>query len=258
MAQEHKKSGLSCPYCGEELYVDFNICPFCGQTVPDSLLQFIQNMHDTTRATEISNPTGVAPNNIITLTHFEELEDDSKTKIGTFEHLYRESILKPKNLGFDDSDYAPLVNLLGSIMELELSRSVYEKLLPYWKLVAKKTGIDNIPNSRECTLGTMCLLIQRSKKTPTIPTEVRENYDFLYRHIGNNLDKFITQLEFIKETRNNGNHKEVISLDKFNHFFDLYRNFYEEYMPILLQLKCMKGSLGYWLFSDMRKKFPIF
>lgn len=258
MAQEDKNSGVGCPYCGNELYVNFDICPFCGKEIPDSVLQLIQNMHGTARAEETPQPIDVANNNIIPLTHFEELEEDSKTKIGTFERLYRETILKPRTLGFDDSDYAPLVNLLGSIMELELSRSVYEKLLPYWKLVAKKTGIDNIPNSRDCTLGTMCFLMQQSKKAPTIPTKVKKNYDFLYRHIGNNLDKFTTQLEFIKETRNDADHKKVISLNKFNHFFDVYRNFYEKYMPILLQLKLMKGSLGYWMFCDMRKDFPKF
>ena len=266
MKYENKLSGLSCPYCGKELYIDFDICPYCGRTVPDTLLHIIQTKHGTigTKTIEDEKSTKRPSSNILRLTHFDELEEESKTKIGTFERLHMEYMSKTSTYDFEDSDYAPLVNLLGSVMELELSRTLYMKLLPYWKQIANFANLNDIPKSKDCTLGTICLLIQKSEnvkksmRTPTIPREVKDSYEFIHKNMGDKFNEFQSQLEFITYIRNDADHKKVISCSKFNDFFTEYHEFYEKYIPILLQLKKMRGSYGYWMFIDMRKDFPIF
>lgn len=239
---DFKRAGIGCPYCGNDLYVDFDICPHCGKEVPASLLQLIHR-----------NETTVTK----TLQHFPDLEEDSKTKIGTFERLHEEYLSKPKKLGFDDTDYAPLVSLLCSVLELELSYAVYDKFIAFWQLLAQKDSSLILPDNRDlCNLGTIKLLLEKAEKNEmNMPQSIRKDWGFAK-------DKFLDPLkERIKDFRlyrNKAAHKDAVSLKEFNDFYDKYQPFYTRYMPSILELKKRGDSHGYRLFVELRKHFPSF
>lgn len=62
------------------------------------------------------------------LLHHDNLEEDSATKIGTFERLYQAYESADKEhvviFGYEDDDFAPMVNLLACVIEIELSASL--------------------------------------------------------------------------------------------------------------------------------------
>ena len=255
---EYKRAGISCPYCGNDLYVDFDLCPNCGKDVPASLLQLIQSMHSSAH-TVPEKPMAEQPSHESSessLPHFKELEEDSKTKIGTFERLHNE--YQSKKYGFDDTDYAPLISLLSSVLELELSYAIYYKFQDYWKSLAEIDTDLNLPKSRElCSLGTMNKLIETANGSNEdyLPEGCRKDWDFAK-------EKFLYRLKenmptFVK-FRNKAAHKDTISEGEFIAFYEKYQPFYTQFMPHILTLKASGDSAGYRLFIDMRKDFPTF
>lgn len=252
---ELKRAGIGCPYCGNDLYVDFDVCPHCGQEVPKELLKLIQEMSDTSSKQDNSKDI-----NTTSLTHFEDLEEDSKTKIGTFERLITEKYAKPIHRGFDDADYAPLVNLLASVLELELSYAIFDKFLPYWLKLQTSYEI-NIPRDREkCTLGSIgyFLRIAEKDKGHLLPDSEKENWNFAEKKFGKYCAELKKHLDVLTDGRNKAAHKSAISKQDFQTFFAEFQPFYEQYMPAILQLKKCGDSKGYRLFVEMRKNFPEF
>lgn len=242
---ELKRAGIGCPYCGQDLYVDFDICPHCGKDIPESLLQLIRGMHGNT---DKNTDTDSLP-------HFEDLEEDSKTKIGTFERLYEEYKSKPKSYGFDDTDYAPLVMLLSSVLEIELLCAVCNKFLTYWRKFDKEVYDDP---ERTCTIGKMKFLLEQAEKNNgySMPKNLKPMWHYAQELLGDNLNILHDFLQRILNTRNNAAHKQAISKREFQEFFTKYSDFYKQYIPAVLKLKKHGDSHGYRLFMDMRKDFP--
>lgn len=255
MAEELKRAGIGCPYCGNDLYVDFDVCPHCGKEVPKELLKLIQTMRTPGDTLETSNKIETH-----TLTHFEDLEEDSKTKIGTFERLWADQYAGVSLRGFDDTDYAPLVNLLSSVLELELSFAFYDKFLAYWFKLQTSYEICIPKERKKCTLGSIgyFLRIVAQDKGRLMPDTVKENWLFAEKHFGTYCSKLKTQLESFIDMRNKAAHKLAISKQEFQAFFAEYKPFYEQSMPAILQLKKRGDSQGYRMFADMRKNFPRF
>lgn len=252
---ELKRAGIGCPYCGNDLYIEFDVCPHCGQEVPRELLRLIQEMKKINSIQKNSKNIDVP-----SLTHFDDLEEDSKTKIGTFERLIDEKYAEPIHRGFDDTDYAPLVNLLSSVLELELSFAIFDKFLPYWIKLQKSYEI-NIPKDREmCTLGSIgyFLGIASKDKGHLLPDSEKENWHFAENNFGTYCAELKKHLDVLTEGRNKAAHKSAISKQDFLTFFAEYQPFYEQYMPAILQLKKRGDSQGYRLFVEMRKNFPEF
>ena len=249
MAEELKRAGIGCPYCGNDLYVDFDVCPHCGKEVPKELLKLIQEMrkpistHENTKDVESRS-----------LTHFNDLEEDSKTKIGTFERLIDEKYAEPIHRGFDDTDYAPLVNLLSSVLELELSIAIYDKFLSYWY------NLEGPENLKGSTLGSIVYLLGKAyaDEGHLLPDSVKVNWSFAESKFGKYCSDLKEQLNNLTKMRNKAAHKSAISKQDFQTFYEEYHPFYEKYMPDILQLKIRGDSQGYRLFVEMRKDFPKF
>lgn len=240
-------SGLCCPFCGADLYIGFDICPTCGNDIPQELLDQINQS-----SSPVQQPID---DNNWSLTHFEALEEESKTKIGTFEKLLRQYTT---SFGFNDTDYAPLVNPLASVLEIELSLSVFDKLYPYWEIIGRTKGID-IPIREKCMLGQLTFMLKRTNSNGiTIPQSIAANWEFANEHFGQDMKILVNPLEAITDVRNDADHKKVITQERFKTFIALYREFYETYMPALLQLKSMSGSYGARLFTTLRNQFPKF
>ena len=235
---EFKRAGIGCPYCGNDLYVDFDICPHCGKEVPASLLQLIHGTHGT-------------------LIHFDDLEEDSKTKIGTFERLYDDNMYRAGRRGFDDTDYAPLVSLLSSVLELELSYAIYDKFYLYWQELQKSYEINLPQHRKDCTLGTIRFLLEKAEKDNghNLPKQAQDDWHYAENTflgpLRRNLNTFVDE-------RNNAAHKYSIPKDKFTSFYNLYLEFYNNNMESILALKKSGDSPGYRLFVDYRKNFPSF
>lgn len=249
---ELKEAGIGCPYCGKSLYVDFDICPHCGNEVPAALLQIIQSQSGN-QSEQVTVPTHEG------LTHFEDLEEESKTKIGTFEHLYEEYAHKPHAYGFDDVDYAPLGNLLGAIMEIELSLSIFDKFMPVWQDLSKKYDFE-MPTRSKCTLGsitTMLRLIQ-NRNDYKVAAELSDDWQFAQNKFGPNFRDLYRPLDKILQMRNKSSHKNILDEQAFTAYYQEYHEFYEKYMPALLQLKLRGRSAGYRLFASFRQQFPVF
>ena len=255
MAEELKRAGIGCPYCGNDLYVDFDVCPHCGKEVPKELLRLIQEMRKPGISQEKTKKTATP-----TLTHFDDLEEDSKTKIGTFERLLEDKYAKSHTFGFNDTDYAPLVNLLSSVLELELSYAIYDKFYLYWSDLQKSYEI-NLPEDRGmCTLGNVgyFLKIAAKDKRVSMPDSLKENWHFAESKFGEYCAELKKHLDNLTEKRNKAAHKSAISEKEFYAFFADYQPFYEQYMPAILQMKKRGDSPGYRLFIDLRKNFPDF
>ena len=258
MAEELKRAGIGCPYCGNDLYVDFDVCPHCGREVPRELLQLIQVMRKNGSTHEISKNT-----NTPTLTHFDDFEEDSKTKIGTFERLLADKYAESHTFGFNDTDYAPLVNLLSSVLELELSYAVYDKFLMYWMNLHSAFKIQtNFKSDRtKCTLGDLNFFLGLAKKDDEekfLPEDLKENWRFAESKFGKSCGELKNNLDYLTDKRNKAAHKSAISKQDFHDFFAEYQPFYEQYMPAILQLKKRGDSPGFRLFVDLRKNFPNF
>ncbi|MBQ3717648.1 MAG: zinc ribbon domain-containing protein [Paludibacteraceae bacterium] len=257
---EFKRAGIGCPYCGNDLYVDFDICPHCGKEVPTSLLQLIHSMHGTAQKPQSEPSQGhpvIESSEKKSLTHFEDLEEDSKTKIGTFERLYDDYMHRGGRRGFDDTDYAPLVSLLSSVLELELSFAIYDKFYLYWQELQKSHEI-NLPKNREdCTLGTIKFLLEKAERDKgyNLPKQAQDDWHYAENTF---LGPLRRNLKTFVDERNNAAHKYSISKDKFVSFYNLYMEFYNNNMESILALKKRGDSLGYRLFVELRKDFPVF
>lgn len=258
MAEELKRAGIGCPYCGNDLYVDFDICPHCGKEVPEPLLQLIHSMHTTAQKPQ-QKPSLPKQHEAKSLTHFEDLEEDSKTKIGTFERLYDEYLSRPKKYGFDDTDYAPLVNLLCSVLEVELSFAIYDKFLLYWQAIQKPYEI-NLKPREKCTLGTIEVLLRYAEKDGKnlMPKELKNEWETAENYFGENYKELHSYISKFQNIRNKAAHKDTISQKVFKEFFDIYQPFFEQKMPYILALKKHGDSPGYRLFVEYRKNFPNF
>lgn len=258
-----KRAGIGCPYCGNDLYVDFDICPHCGKEVPASLLQLIHSMHG---AAPSPRPESTQPQQPVNetmvekiLSHFEDLEEDSKTKIGTFERLMEDKYLGSFKKGFDDTDYAPLVNLLCSVLEIELSFAIYDKFLLYWQAIQKPYEID-LKTHEKCSLGTIERLLhfaQRDEKK-LMSKELKKEWETQENCFGENYTRLRSDVSKFTNIRNKAAHKEAILKREFDTFFSAYQPFFEQNMPHILELKKRGDSPGYRLFVEYRKNFPSF
>lgn len=240
--EELELLGLSCPFCGADLYRGFDICPACGNDIPQELL-------DEAAASPVASSEYI-------LTHFDNLEEQSKTKIGTFERLAKDPMYSNKVFGYGDVDFSPLINPLMSVLEVELCLGLIKPLLRYWEGVARTCG-ETLPSAEKCTLGQIAHLLDKSSKVSLGKLESdRENY-VRGLPFEAHFEDILKHLSYFVSIRNNASHKNVVSGDVFAKTFSTYKAFYETYMPSLLAKK-RPPTLGTKLFIALREQFPVF
>ena len=188
--------------------------------------------------------TSEEPNKVFHLKLYDNLEPECQAKLGTFERMVNgeQRFLVKGDYSYDTSDYAPLINLLGCVIEIEsmlsiwqLLRSLHGIIMPDYfdkdQLSAKKKNQPNKPDYSDArvTFGELLYFVDNEKNdvSQLIP-------DFKV---------IVSLLRNLKEFRNDASHGVLIEKSRFDVFFDIYKSFHENKLPILLKIKAdMKSS----------------
>lgn len=230
-----------CPECGEQLEDGCLFCPYCGAD-----LQALQSQLKEQKPSDptISSPVGSdVPCKVLeplyALPHYEELHEDTKAKIGTFEKLYKDTYEKETlrelreyaSKSYNTLDYAPLVNLLASALEIELYYSVF---LMTRKLLGKKVitveirkvkwNLDLTKEQTKIMFNDIILCLEKA-------------CDNLRKKGLNNPEGCKNLLSYIKSVRNHANHKEYIKKEKFFRFYAKVQQLFNEHLEQLISLK---------------------
>ena len=205
-----------CPYCGEELKGEMTYCPYCGEKLKK----------------EIAEPKKIKP--LCCLKHFDDFEEATKSKIGTFEKIYNRAFFEEtgrpliEHYGFDTMDYAPLVNPLTSALEIELNASIMHLLRSIYGNDFVFKGKKNVE--------------LKYKNNSLRDIQVCMEEDILYENAiykagMTNIEDCAKDLNRIITIRNNASHKKEISKETFFSFYDNLFAFFERYMDGLLAIK---------------------
>lgn len=168
----------------------------------------------------VSNSTThyVETHQLTQLIHHCGLEDETETKIGMFEQLY-DSIFAKRTFTYGDTDFAPLINLLGSICEIELYASL--------RTVAEKAGMA-FPIRSRTTFSHFIDLLSQTEAQAYLQSVITEE----------NITEAIRRLNKIRLIRNNANHKGVVDAPRFMRFFEEnYAPFFNHNIPSFIKLK---------------------
>lgn len=180
-------------------------------------------------------------NSIARLKLDRRLEESSKSKIGTFESIYNDTFFEDTRMpiasyGFNDLDYAPLVNLLGSILEIELNLSVYQ-------CIRQKNGIDlnrfydTDTDGPRIRIGEKTIKFgDRKQMLGSIQLLIEKEMDYLSGYI-KDIKSLDSLLKKIIKTRNDASHTLAISKERFISFYRLYSELYNSYIFSILDLK---------------------
>lgn len=215
--QEYNKF---CPYCGHDLEPGMTFCPYCGSELDAS-----------------SEPQCAPPSEGMSLPHYEELEEDSKAKIGTFERLCNSGVYAITKSDFSTQDYSPLVAPLAGMIEVELSLSIYQAVRQIHGVEMPKffnrdcKGATIIRrNNLEINLGAGCATMGTTKI-------VAQMFKEKLRPILPEIDNIICALDAMKEKRNDSAHGVYVSEQDYRLFFKAFQQVYCNYMPCILSIK---------------------
>ena len=167
------------------------------------------------------------------------LENATRTKIGTFEKLYQGTYESDSGIpmyGYDDLDYASLVNLLATALEIELNMSLYQS-------VRKEAGIEMPANAwKDCghkdiyVSGRAVNVGKASQMYGALIDLFRKFRDTTAVIVGNP-DEFLKSLEKIANVRNRASHKDMIGSSEFVAFYSEYASLFNGYISRLMDLK---------------------
>lgn len=230
---------MFCPYCGEEILSGSIFCPYCGE---DLVVE--KTTEEKLTSKKVEQPkSNYRP--LYKLPFFDGLEEETKTKIRTFEHVYQkayeEETKRPlvSTFGMKTSveDFSPLIMSLSSALEIELDKSVLS-------LMRKIYGKDYVFEEQElkvelCKQGTLrgyqyCIFHDLKKKKE------------LQKHGLDNGWECAKALNGIIQKRNKSGHKGVIGQSSFYDFYDAIYDFFNQYMGDLIEVKnnCKKKAIG--------------
>ena len=230
---------MFCPYCGEEILSGSIFCPYCGE---DLVVE--KTTEEKLTSKKVEQPkSNYRP--LYKLPFFDGLEEETKTKIRTFEHVYQkayeEETKRPlvSTFGMKTSveDFSPLIMSLSSALEIELDKSVLS-------LMRKIYGKDYVFEEQElkvelCKQGTLrgyqyCIFHDLKKKKE------------LQKHGLDNGWECAKALNGIIQKRNKSGHKGVIGQSSFYDFYDAIYDFFNQYMGDLIEVKnnCKKKTIG--------------
>ena len=176
---------------------------------------------------------------IVRLIRDSRLDEASKAKIGTFEQLYSGTYVADSKVpmyGYDDLDYASLVNLLASALEIELNLSLYQ-------LIRKDAGID-IPKfigkdaeKKEIFVGDKTINVGKASQMYGALMSLFFKFKGTVTKAVGDSSKFLNSLSNVVETRNRANHKNMIGRDEFISFYIGYSDLFNTFITRLLDLK---------------------
>lgn len=240
--QSNREYNKFCPYCGHDLEPGMTFCPYCGSELDVSSEPQCAPQSDTCSPVEQApepevQETSAQQTHCLSLPHYEELEEDSKAKIGTFERLYNSGVYAIAKSDFSTQDYSPLVTPLAGMIEVELSLSIYQA-------VRQIHGVE-MPKffNRDCKGATVVkrnnLEIDFAKGCATMGTTkiVAQMFKEKLRPILPEIDDVISALDAMKEKRNDSAHGVYVSEQDYRSFFQAFQLVYCNYMPCILSIK---------------------
>lgn len=212
----------TCPSCGYALprrgSEELKFCPFCGFAI----------------SSQDQETSSIKP--LYKLPHYEDLEDETKAKIGTFERIYKQTfqteagrVLVEKS-GFETLDYSPLVNPLASGLEIELGQSV-------GKLMCREYGRHTTLHLENKELD-----LSRVSRFSLREYELCMRYDVARKNVisaaGFQVDELCFKvLGAIIDVRNEASHKKYVCSERFFFFYENIYAFFEKYVDKLIAMK---------------------
>ena len=169
----------------------------------------------------------------------ERLEAASQAKLGTFERLYNTNYLADSKVpmyGYEDVDYASLVNLLASALEIELNMSLYQ-------VIRKQEGIQMPENAFkdtgkvEITVNGLDINLGKSTQMYGALIQLFKRYRNIVGQYVDNQAEFIQSLSAVAEVRNDANHTVMIGKERFLAFYQTYSCLFNQNIGNLLALK---------------------
>lgn len=189
-----------------------------------------------------SNPDKVdhkTPYKLESLVKDDRLEPASQAKLGTFERLYNANYVADSKVpmyGYEDIDYASLVNLLASALELELNMSLYQ-------IIRQHAGIQMPENAfkdagkLEINVNGLDINLGKSKQMYGALIALFKRYrDVIGQYVDNQGD-FINSLSMVADVRNDANHTVMIEKERFLDFYQTYSLLFNHNIGKLLTLK---------------------
>lgn len=219
---------MFCPYCGEEILSGSVFCPYCGEDLV---------VEKPKEEKQVSKPIEQPKSNyrpLYKLPFFEGLEEETKKKIRTFEHVYQkayeEETKRPLVSTFvtkaSVEDFSPLIMSLSSALEIELNKSVLPLMLQnYGKKI--KYGKKEIELDKQVTLRVyqFCIYYDCYHK------------NFLSNYGLHKAEECGKALNRIIKKRNKSGHTGITSSKNFYTFYDDIYDFFQKYMEDLIKVK---------------------
>lgn len=225
-----------CPYCGHDLEVSMTFCPYCGADLSE-LDEMVTGTGHLDSESGSTDPVPVPPVPA-TLTHYPDLEEESQAKIGTFERLYGQYKTEAYGYSFNTKDYAPLVNALAAVVEIETNLSVYQLLRALHGVDMRRKFDKDCRGARSIErdnkrielsekrqmLGSLCICTRMFKSE-------------LQRYLPE-IGELARMLPIINNIRRKASHGGVIDGGTFEKFYEEdFITFYKTLLPQLLRLK---------------------
>lgn len=223
----YTKGSKRCPFCGEELLPDADFCPYCG----NELEKKIEKEDKTKNRLPIYK-----------LHRYDELEAETKIKINTCEKIYQQvyqqetgrAMMESYSVAnsYDQLDFADLITLLASAVEIELNASV----LPFMRLEyganykftyrGQDYDLSQKKQTLACLYAYLAYDINRHKRI--------EKYGIKANRVQRTLE--ILEKVIVKY-RNKAAHIDVITDKQFFKFYESVYALFEEYVKDLITLK---------------------
>lgn len=224
-----------CPYCGEEILSGSVFCPYCGEDL------VVEKPKEEKQVSKLIEQPKSNYRPLYKLPFFEGLEEETKKKIRTFEHVYQkayeEETKRPLISTFGEKasveDFSPLIMSLSSALEIELNKSVLPLMLQnYGKKIIY--GKKEIELDKQITLRVYQFCIY---------------YDCYHKNYLNSYGLHKAEecgkaLNRIIKKRNKSGHIGVASSKSFYTFYDDIYDFFQVYMEDLIKVKnhCKKKN----------------